>query len=362
MNRIPPNKLGKISDQVKKLSKGCGIKVSKKIINETEIWCLNHEITQQFFDVICYLGTLNLYSKNDDIIYDIENSLPYIDIDLPDDIESLHGLSLLFELLSSNKDIFDFEALSFYSNSTRGENYIQNIKQRPHINLEDIIDYEEYHAKILAGLKSSVKAQEPSSNLRCNGLFLDSDNRLQITDELYRILLESVVNNDGKLNAMISYLDFRTRFPGLLIEAVALMVLSGKEVRILFRSENTKEHVGMRIFRKKVENKLKEIYFGKKSVDEEEYDEYVPVNIDSPRFFREWNSEKNTPFGNKLMLDINGNLHAKIFMNHRKGIVSSANLMMTSLTENIEVGVKVVNQELEDLQIFFDTAWRCVYG
>ncbi len=58
-----------------------------------------------------------------------------------------------------------------------------------------------------------------------------------------------------------------------------------------------------------------------------------------------------------------GHLHAKIFLNHEKGIVSSANMLSTSLESNIEVGAKVQSKELKELQTFFDTSWRCMrYG
>ena len=63
MSALSSNSFDKISGNVKELSKKGNLKVKKHIIKEVEIWCKNTGIAQQFLDAICFLGSLNQYSK-----------------------------------------------------------------------------------------------------------------------------------------------------------------------------------------------------------------------------------------------------------------------------------------------------------
>ena len=113
-------------------------------------------------------------------------------------------------------------------------------------------------------LESKLANEEPKTNLRLSSQFMEEGKRMQIKDEIYRIMYDSLKNDSGKLNIMISYLDFKSTLSNLLIDVVTLLILSEKEVRIMFRSQydsnNNRTRINIHTFRGKVENKIRELY------------------------------------------------------------------------------------------------------
>ena len=163
MNSVSNKKYTRISIKLSKLCSEKSIELSNKLKEETKIWCKNPQLSQQFFDAICYLGSLN---HNSEIIYDRNNALQYIDLDPPCEIKSLAGLSLIFEILSGSKDIFDYSKLEHHASIGRGESYVKGTKIIPPIKLDEVSKYKAYRDEILNLLESKLANEEPKTNLR----------------------------------------------------------------------------------------------------------------------------------------------------------------------------------------------------
>jgi len=367
MSTIAENTFTRIHDDVSSLCKQKKIKLSNQTENEIRIWCTNSQLAQQYLDAICYLGSLNHNASESNEIYKLKNAKNHIDLDYPNGVSSLEGLYTIFKILLGTKDIFDYERLSHYASFIRGENHVKETRTIPPIKLDQIREYSGYREKVLKKLNQFTSPKELKTNLRLNAQFLEEDKRTQIGDEICRILYEALESENGKINAMISYLDFKSSLSKLLVEVVTILILSEKEVKIMFRSSHDvkkgKRNIDINSFRKKVEDELRTLYHGKKAIEEYEIPPNIQVELENPKYFRQWDHRYVTYFGDERMKDGIGHLHAKIFMNRQKGIVSSANMLSTSLESNIEVGAKVQSRELKELQTFFDMSWRCMrYG